>query len=331
MLSDFLNNFAVIIARIAEHHIMSLYRLHQAGFDTGIEDVKDHGLVGRADREAEAAFMASLPLLIAGTVTATGEESYNTKGQYQNIIRLATANSEYLIIVDPVDGTKGFNDKTGTFGCMATVLKRNPVTGKFEDYAAWLYNPNTQQMLCGDTENVWLCQMAAVENTTRFEITDWQRIPSFKDKAGKTVLIDRNEFADIYQANVDEFIRLLTAAGFEVAETTAFCHQAMTELILNPDIAAYIRAPMKAHDVQPGITLLRAKGGVANTFADQPYDIEKVIGGLIAAKHANVQQTIQACFVQAFPNIDFTKTTLAKPGVELKDDQLAPPAATPSQ
>src|SRR5690606_21515233 len=91
-------------------------------------------LVSRVDREVEAWLQPELEALLPGSLVI-GEEA--THADPSRLARLSS--EQWVWLVDPIDGTRGFVEGTDHFGVMVALLEHG------QTRAAWIDLPLREQ------------------------------------------------------------------------------------------------------------------------------------------------------------------------------------------
>jgi myo-inositol-1(or 4)-monophosphatase len=213
-----------------------------------IEFKDDHSPVTIADTSAENKIISIL-LQNHPEHSILGEETGNTDN-----------NSEYLWVIDPLDGTSNFSKKIPFF-CTSISLLRNkvPIIGT-------IYDPIHDELFTG------LKGKGSFLNNKKLEFNKFQTVPTkYVSIIYSRMIKNKEEVNEIFsKLNPPEYrIRNMGAAALELAYVAAGKLQGIVINGNNP------------WDVCAGILLIQESGGIITDFENNPWNFrsENIIAG----------------------------------------------------
>ena len=222
-----------------------------------LEYKSDDSPVTAADREAEAVLRELILRRYPGH-GILGEEHGTTKGE-----------SDWVWVLDPIDGTKSFVSGCPLFGTLIGLCHRGlPVVGA-------IHQPVVGQLLLGDCQSAWLNgKRVHVRPTSRVSeavllTTDVEAIEAYRGSRGFSLLRSR---AAMVRTWGDCYGYLLVASGGA---------DIMIDPVMNP------------WDLLPLIPVIKGAGGVITSWEGRPaHEGHSCVASATPALHAEVLESI---------------------------------------
>lgn len=225
--------------------------------DVAIEAAKAAGEVLRVEyqknhtgqRKADNTLVSEADLAAEKVILETIQKNFPDHATFSEEAGLEKKDSEYLWMIDPLDGSTNFLHHLGNFGTSIALVKGN------QHLVAAIYLPLTDEMFTAEAGksaklNGQIIAVSATTNTAHETLVAWGRSS-----------INRERHAQLY-TKLTPHVRSLRFSGATVVNT---CYTAAGRF------DAFLNSDCKLYDVIAGAIIAEAAGATVADFSGNPW------------------------------------------------------------